>query len=80
MKRQILDQYLKNISNITSHYGISTIEIASEKTKSQKPPNTSRRYKYRILKSFYRLYKKYTTQKVTKSKFHIHIRCILKYL
>ena len=25
--------------------------------KSQKPPNTNRQYRYRILKSFYRLYK-----------------------
>ena len=31
IKRKILDHYLKDISNITSHYGIYTIEIASPK-------------------------------------------------
>ena len=32
MKRQILDHYLKDICNITSYYGIFTIEIASPKS------------------------------------------------
>ena len=32
IKRQILDPYLKDICNITSHYGTITIEIASPKS------------------------------------------------
>ena len=36
IKRQSLDYYLKDICNITSHYGIFTIEIASPKLNHKK--------------------------------------------
>ena len=36
IKRQILDQYLKDIYNITSHYGVFTIKIASPKPNHKK--------------------------------------------
>ena len=41
------------------------------KIKSHTTPNTNRRYRYRILESFYKLYKKNTTPKLTKCKFSI---------
>ena len=45
IKRQIVDHYRKHICNITSHYVIFTIEIASPKLNHKKTPNTNRRYK-----------------------------------
>ena len=47
---------------ITSHYGIVTVKIAAPKLNHKKKPNTNRRYRYRILKIFYRLNKKYNTE------------------
>ena len=69
IKQQIPDHYLKEVCNITSYYAIFTIEISSPKPNHKKTPYTNRRYRYRILKKFYRLYKKYTTPKFTNSIF-----------
>ena len=80
VKRQILDHYLRYICYITSHYGIFTIKTASPKPNHKKTPNTNKRYRYRILKSCYSLYKKYTTPNFPKSKFNIHKRCIFNFL
>ena len=37
IKRQVLDHYLPGISNITSHYGIITIEILPPQSSNQPP-------------------------------------------
>ena len=68
IKRQILDHYLKDICNIISYYGLFTIKIVITKIKSHKTPNTNKRFRYRILKSFYRLKKRIYNTKIHKEK------------
>ena len=68
---EILNHYLKGMCNITSYYGIFTVEIVSPK-----PNHATHQIQTDDIdiKIFHRLYKKYTTPKLTKSSFIIHKR------
>ena len=90
IKRKLLDHYLKGICNITSCYGVFTIEISSpnsfhDKYKIQKDDLSIfklyeyRIYEYQIFKNSYRIHKN-IQHKLTKSKLNIHKRCIFTYL
>ena len=76
----MLDHHLKNICNITSYYGIFTMEIASPKPNHIKHQIQVDDIDLEFSKIFTDYIKKYTTPKFTKIKFNIHKQGIFNHL
>ena len=80
IRRQLLDPYLKSICSLTSQYGTYTIEIRSPNAFHDNYLIQIDDVDIEIFKKFYRIHKKYTTPKLTKSKLDIHKQCNFTYL
>ena len=72
VKRQLLEHYLKSICSLTSQYGIYTIEISSPNAFHDKYLIQTDEVDIECSKIFTEYIKKYTTSKLTKSKFNFH--------